>query len=155
MGREAEIGDRRRERKHGKINCSFIMFSSDLTLAVVTARPKALLDKSHAIHKLKVNVRSVSHAGPFIAPLAAVAWRWVSALLAPNEMFLLKLITCGRDYKYFCFCEVPRSLTIAATALKRKDLPKSRMTNDLHLYSTICTHAYPFYSSLILFFINK
>lgn len=81
----------------GKINCCFIMFSSDMTLAVIMAGQKISLDKSHTIHKLKVNVKSISHAGPFIAPLPAVVWRSVTALLAPNEMFLFKLITYGKD----------------------------------------------------------
>lgn len=69
------------------------MFSSDVTLAVIMAGLKIWLEKSHTIHKLKVNARSISRRGPFIAPLPAVVWRSVAALLAPNEMFLFKLIT--------------------------------------------------------------
>ncbi len=48
-------------------------------------------------YKLKVNVRSISHGGPFMVPLPAVVLRSVAALLDPNEMFLLKLITLGRN----------------------------------------------------------
>lgn len=85
-----------REGKGGKsrkINCCFIMFSSDMTLAVIMAGQKISLEKSHSIHKLKVNGRSISHGGPFMAPLPAVVWRSAAASQVPNEMFLLKLIT--------------------------------------------------------------
>lgn len=40
------------------------MFSSDMTLAVMVVRLKMYLEKSHAIHELKVNARNGSHVTP-------------------------------------------------------------------------------------------
>lgn len=65
------------------------MFSSDMTLAVIMVGLKISLESSHTIHKLKVNVRSISPGGPFIAPLPAVVYRSG----APDGMVLLKVIT--------------------------------------------------------------
>lgn len=83
------------------------MFSSNMTLAVIMAGFEISLERSHTIHKLKVNVRNIGPGGPFIVPLPAVA-RSVAELLATNEMFSLKLITLGTYYvllynKYLAF----------------------------------------------------
>lgn len=81
VDREREREEKRRSGYKLLLHHVFIRY--DLGRHNRGAEPS--LETSHRIHKLKVNVRSISTQ-------PAVVWRSEAVLLAPNETFLLKLI---------------------------------------------------------------